>query len=1001
MSAAGAHGATSRIALALALPCLIVLLASPLAASSDATNKMGEAASVEEHAGFDVRSGTSYAVAVSPDGKSLAIDLQGSLWIVPAGGGRAKRITGVFEDAHLPSWSPDGSRLAYYAFHDGSYKIWTVAADGSDARNITEGNLDDREPSWSPDGKTIAFASERGGGYHIWTLDLISGELTQVTRGAREDRAPAWSADGETIVFSGKEGAVSAILAIPADGGEAQVLRTAPPGTTYEGPSLSPAGQLYYVAHDSRGSRLERNGTSVSDMESVFPFRPSWSDDTAYYVSDGKIRRRHDGRSETVEFAARLETNSTAYARAKRDFTSTAPRRVLGIQHPALSPDSTKIAFVALGDLYTVDSSGGEPTQLTHSPALEADAAWSPDGKTIAFTSDKGGGLPQLWLHDLATGEDRQLTDIDTQPLEAAWSPDGKRIAFLDYDGFFGVAGLEVVDVASGAVTRLQPSLPQPGSPSWSPDGRYVAVALARPYSASAREGSNQIWMVPADGSGAPFWREATDRSLDTRGGGGPAWSPDGTKMAAIQDGLLKVWPVASDGTALGDPQTYSDEISHYPTWSGDSASILYQSADRLKIVSLETGATREVPLDFTYRLDIPTTRIVLHVGGLVDAIHDATQTNMDIVIEGNRIAAIRPHHAGTHNGADRVIDAPGLTAIPGLIDYHAHPQKDFGANAHLAWLAYGITTIRDPGNQPYDGVEDREASEAGVRIGPRIYTTGPLLEWKRTFYRMGVAVSGPEHLEREISRARALKYDLIKSYVRMPDLQQLRLVEAAHAMGVPLASHEIYPAALIGVDATEHLGGTSRRGFSPKQGPLGRTYDDAIAILGHSGMTITPTMFGALNIFLAEHPEYRADPRLSLYPDWVRVIYASDRPLPASLLSMQAGQQAAIRAVREAGGRIVAGTDLVVAPNLIGELTAYVGAGLTPFEALQTATIEPARALGLEAGSLQPGQLADIVLVDGDPRKDIATLFRVRQVVANGRPFTLEQLLAMAKDKN
>jgi hypothetical protein len=301
------------------------------------------------------------------------------------------------------------------------------------------------------------------------------------------------------------------------------------------------------------------------------------------------------------------------------------------------------------------------------------------------------------------------------------------------------------------------------------------------------------------------------------------------------------------------------------------SRSILYQAADKLKILDVGSGAIRDVPLDFTYRLDIPRTRIVIHAGHLVDAVHDATQVNKDIVIEGNRIMAVVDHDPKLHSGADKVIDGSGLTAIPGLVDHHAHAQKDFGANLHLAWLAYGITTVRDPGNQPYDGVEDREASEAGVRIGPRIYTTGPLLEWRRVFYRMGVAVSGPAHLERELDRARALHYDLVKSYVRMPDLQQRRIVEVAHQMGVPVATHEIFPAAYTGVDNTEHLGATSRRGFSPKQGPQGRVYEDVIALFGHSGRTLTPTNFGALNTLLDQHPEFRKDPRLAFYPEWAR----------------------------------------------------------------------------------------------------------------------------------
>ncbi|SKB94655.1 WD40-like Beta Propeller Repeat [Sphingopyxis flava] len=945
---------------------------------------------------FDVASGTSFAAAVSPDGRKIAIDLQGTIWVMPPKGGRAHPLTDRFDDAHLPSWSPDGKRIAYYAYRGGRYAIWSMRADGHDQRQLTDGAFDDREPAWSPDGRSIAFASERGGSYDIWRLDLSDGRLTQLTSGPREDRSPAWSLDGQRIVFAEREAGTSAILAVAAAGGEAVVQRTAPAGTIYEAPSLSPGGSLALVARDATSSRFEIDGRSIADIDAVFPFRAGWHRETAYVTADGHVRQIAKETARIVPFVARLETTRPRYPRARRDFTTSAPRKVLGIQHPALSPDGRTIALVALGDLYTVPASGGTPTALTRDGAMEADPAWSADGTRLAYSSDKGGGLMQLWLRDMKTGTERRLTSMPTQPLGAAWSPDGTTIAFLDYDGFFGTAGLMLVDVATGRTTRLQKTLPQPGNPTWSPDGRHVAVALAKPLSGSAREGYNQVWVVPVDTAKPPFWRMATERTLDTRGGGGPVWSPGGGRMAGIQDGLLKVWPVGPDGATTGPARTLSSRIAHYPTWRGDGGALLYQSADSLRMIDADGTNDREVPIDFTYRLSVPSGRMVVHVGGLVDAVRDATKADMDIVIDGNRIAAVVPHAAGNHEGAGRIIDAPRLTAIPGLIDFHAHPQKDTGANAHLAWLAYGVTTVRDPGNQPYDGVEDREASEAGVRIGPRIYTTGPLLEWQRVYYRMGTAVSGPDHLARELKRARALRYDLIKSYVRMPDAEQRRIIAAAHAMGVPVATHEIYPSTYSGVDSIEHLEGSSRRGFSPKEGPLGRSYEDVIGLLARSQATITPTVFGALNIYFAQHPELRRDPRMALYPAWASGPFTAEAPLPAALLAAQPGQHATLRALHAAGGRIVAGTDLVIAPNLIGELTAYVAAGRSPFTALQSATAVPARALDLDAGTLEAGKLADIVLVEGDPRRDIGALFNVRHVIANGRAFSVADLLAL-----
>src|SRR5262249_5814065 len=83
--------------------------------------------------------------------------------------------------------------------------------------------------------------------------------------------------------------------------------------------------------------------------------------------------------------------------------------------------------------------------------------------------------------------------------------------------------------------------------------------------------------------------------------------------------------------------------------------------------------------------------------------------------------------------------------------------------------------------------------------------------------------ISSPAQFEWELQRAKVLQHDLIKSYVRLPDLQQKRMVEFAHGIGVPVATHEIYPAAFVGVDNTEHNSATSRRGYSPKQGTLQR----------------------------------------------------------------------------------------------------------------------------------------------------------------------------------
>src|SRR3990170_4365037 len=101
---------------------------------------------------------------------------------------------------------------------------------------------------------------------------------------------------------------------------------------------------------------------------------------------------------------------------------------------------------------------------------------------------------------------------------------------------------------------------------------------------------------------------------------------------------------------------------------------------------------------------------------------------------------------------------------------------------------------------------------------------------------------SGGAQLELELNRAIALDYDMIKTYVRMPDQMQQRVTSFAHSHGIPVSSHEIYPATYYGVDAVEHMGATSRRGYSPKLTALNNSYEDVVQLIVKSGMNITPT---------------------------------------------------------------------------------------------------------------------------------------------------------------
>jgi hypothetical protein len=260
----------------------------------------------------------------------------------------------------------------------------------------------------------------------------------------------------------------------------------------------------------------------------------------------------------------------------------------------------------------------------------------------------------------------------------------------------------------------------------------------------------------------------------------------------------------------------------------------------------------------------------------------------------------------------------------------------------------------------------------------------------------MGIAISSVSQFEMELQRAKVLQHDLIKSYVRLPDLQQKRMVEFAHSIGVPVATHEIYPAAFVGVDNTEHTAATSRRGYSPKMGTLQRSYEDVVQLFGKSQRIFCPMISGggARRLFDSE-PGLKNDPRFQLYPEWIQAqVAAQPNNSTAGGGDPAGGSGKMVLDVMRAGGLVVTGTDTPNAINLHGELMAYTMAGMTNFEALKAATVNPARALALDAGTIEAGKLADLVMVDGDPLTNIANAHKVRRVMANGRLYELDQLV-------
>ncbi|HQZ41232.1 MAG TPA: amidohydrolase family protein, partial [Vicinamibacterales bacterium] len=164
----------------------------------------------------------------------------------------------------------------------------------------------------------------------------------------------------------------------------------------------------------------------------------------------------------------------------------------------------------------------------------------------------------------------------------------------------------------------------------------------------------------------------------------------------------------------------------------------------------------------------------------------------------------------------------------------------------------------------------------------------------------------------------------------------------------------------------------------------------------GKSGRIFCPMISGAGARRLFElDPALRTDPRFGLYPGWIqRQVAQQPAAGSAGGGGPRGGSGKMVLDVMRAGGLVVAGTDTPNAVNLHGELMSYTMAGMSTFDALKAATVNPARALDLNAGTIEAGKLADLIVIDGDPLADIAATTRVRQVVANGRVYSVRDLV-------
>jgi imidazolonepropionase-like amidohydrolase len=384
---------------------------------------------------------------------------------------------------------------------------------------------------------------------------------------------------------------------------------------------------------------------------------------------------------------------------------------------------------------------------------------------------------------------------------------------------------------------------------------------------------------------------------------------------------------------------------------------------------------------------------VVIHAGHMLDVKTGKMLDNVTVVIDGEKITSVSGGGSPSEGQADaRVINLPNATLLPGLIDVHTHLTFDpnFGyqelgvsipkealigaKNARLT-LEAGFTTVRNLGASGYTDIALRDAINEGMVPGPRIMASGPALsitgghcdqnllpyEWHAKSDGAADGIEGVQHKVREIIKygadvikvcatggvlskgddPRASQYTLEEMKAIVADAHRLGRKVAAHAHG----AQGIAWATEAGVDSIEH----------------GSYIDDAgIALMKKNGTYLVPTQYLA---------------------DWMRenAVKIGLPPMYATKMKdVTAVSRQNIKKAFNAGVKIAFGTDAAVYPHGLNahEFAVYVQIGMTPLQAIQTATVNAADLLGWsKVGSIETGGFADIIAVSGDPLKDVTLL--------------------------
>ena len=991
---------------ALLTACLSALLVRPGAAQSD------EWRTIE----FETTEVTAPDVAVSPDGEWLIFTMLGHLFRLPVEGGEAEQLTfGPYHDTD-PALSPDGTRVAFGSNRDGSDgNVFVLNLADGQINQVTHDSMAGR-PAWAPDGNTIAYLRLRTRSYHcpsgragVARVALDGGEPEQIVEGGNAitsvfylpDGRLAWSVlDGAFIEPSHTRidalvapdsvetlrtlsGIMERVLADAAGGGFY--------GRGYPGLDVFLAEHLVFAGFADDDERLIATLTVHPCIFVTRSFAVAPANDAVYLGDAGRLWKFpvRDGVREPIPFRAsvKLEVRERTAPRTVAFPAPGASQPPRSIMSPGLSLDGESVVFGAADHIWRQPTDGGPAQRLFAGHGHEREPVLSPDGQRLLFIWSEA-WRQQVRVLELQTRAIRTLAS-GAYYWDLAWSHDGQRVVFGGYDRTTSRPHLMVVDLADGTTEQFAvPGLGSLSRPQFSADGQSL-------YYAANPTGTRSLYRLPLDGSTEPEEFIALDRHLND-----PLLSLAGRWLAFRRNTEIWLAPLDQASVRAEHIRRASLEGGDGFGFTPDGTALLYAAGNRVWRQPLAGGERVEVPIQLRFQPPTPPPVLLRRVR-VLDFAAGGFGEETSVYLEGGRIRWIGAEGGRTLPSDVVTLDGDGRFAIPGLFDMHVHADDGvrFRGGFQEAWLAYGVTSVRDAG-QPLNfvaGLADR--SEATADPMPRYFFSGDVfhgqmgaLPW------VTVPPTGPFQLSDEAD---------VRTYVRQWNERGVHFIKTHPSLSWPLQRALVDEASRLGLPVVEHgnllesvlrsvtLGSAFLEHFDSY-------HDDVLQLLEASGTGWDPTLTLSNADVVMLEPERIANPKLRAFA-WEGALehqqsFATTVD-PRLWLGERSAQLSTIRAAYRRGVRLYAGTDAPYGPvpgaSLHRELRSIVDAGIPPLEVLRIATQAAAAAVGAgdDLGTLKVGKLADIVLLDANPLEDIKNTRKIWRVIKGGWVFDPEEL--------